>query len=239
MRARRGIHARRLSAVACIVCTTGLAVGASATEYFSWIDRSGTMVLTDDLSSLPPDTQRSAITVHRFVDRPSVPAQSPDVTSNPDQVKSSESPGASTQEESKPAADPRAVSSADLDLPNIRLDTPDEGVKWQYAWVPLTMPIYHGGKSINGFWAHHNAGSPFAAFSELLQRNAGQSVEPRVIGGRIGGGNQHQAEIPSEIRFMRGLLALSERMIPPTQPIHTQRSPQPSGNRSGQSGAGR
>lgn len=226
MRARRGTYARGLSATALAACVIGLAAGAGAAEYYSWIDPSGTIVLTDDVSSLPA-THRSAVTVHYFSDR-SRPAALPD--QSPDPVAPSERPGASAQEEAQPAVESRAVISADPELPNVRLDSPEDGVKWQYAWVPLTMPIYHGGNSINGFWAHHNTTSPFAAFSELLQRNGGQQP---IMGTRvIARHHQRQAGMSSEMRFMRELRALSERMTPPRQIFQAQRSPQISGSHS-------
>lgn len=239
MRALRETLARGLTAAACTTSLIGLAVGASASEYFSWIDRSGTIVLTDDLSNLPPARQRSAVTVHSFPERPPTPATLPDVPHDPDQMKRGESRNASPQEDSRPAPELRRPDPTNLDLPTVMLDSPDEAVKWQYAWVPLTMPIYQSGNSIKGFWAHHNAGSPFAAFHEFLQRNAGQPIGNRMIGGRMTGGNQRQAEVPSDIRFMQGLLVLTERMTPPAQPIPAPRSLQASGSRNGHSGAGR
>jgi hypothetical protein len=198
------------------------------------------MVLTDDLSNLPPAPQRSAVTVHYFTERPPTPAKLPDAPLDPDQLKLKENQNSSPEEKPGSAPEPRRADPTNLDLPTVMLDSPAEAVKWQYAWVPLTMPQYHGGNSINGFWAHHNAGSPFAAFHELLQRNAGQSRGTPIIGSGTIGGNQRQAEVPSEVRFMRGLLALSERMTLPSHPsFHMQRSPQPSGRHPGQSGAGR
>jgi hypothetical protein len=237
MRALR--DTRGLSGAVWISCLLGLPAGASASEYYSWIERSGTMVLTDDLSSLTPATQRSEITVHRFADAPPAAARPVELASKPDRDQAAEPPKPSTPEEPKPAAEPRA-NAADVDLPNIRLDQPEDSVKWQYGWVPLTMPVYHGGKSIKGFWAHHQTGSPFAAFQEFLQRTA-PPIQNRVLLGRMTGGNPRQPEVSSEVRFMRGLLALNERMIAPPQSIPTPapRSLQTGGSRNGHTGAGR
>ena len=225
MKARRGTYTRGLSATALAACVIGLAAGASADEYYSWIDRSGTIVLTDDLSNLP-STHRNTVTIHYFSER-STPAPSLEKPTEP--LTPSESPQPS-QEKPQPAVEPRAVNSADVDLPLVLLDSPEEGVKWQYAWVPLTMPISHGGNSINGFWAHHQTTSPFATFSEVLQRNGGQQP---IMGARvIARHNQRQAGMPSDIRFMRELRALSERMTPPLPIFQAQRSPQKSGSQS-------
>ena len=224
MRARRGTYARGLSATALAACVIGLAAGASAAEYYSWIDRSGTIVLTDDLSNLPA-THRNTVTVHYFSERstPAVSAEKPPVPLMP-----SAHPQSSAQEKPQPAVEPGPVNSADVELPLVRLDSPEEGVKWQYAWVPLTMPIYHGGNSINGFWAHHQTTSPFATFSEFLHRNGGQQP---IMGARgLARHNQRQAGMPSDIRFMRELRALNERMTPPLPILQAQRSSQKSGS---------
>jgi hypothetical protein len=45
-----------------------------AAEFYSWIDSSGSVVLTDDLSELPPSLPKTSIWVHRFLERPAAPA---------------------------------------------------------------------------------------------------------------------------------------------------------------------
>src|SRR6185436_1562106 len=41
-----------------------------AAEFYSWIDSNGAVVLTDDLSGLPPALPKTSVWVHRFLDPP-------------------------------------------------------------------------------------------------------------------------------------------------------------------------
>src|SRR5207249_7020324 len=77
MRVHRGAYARGLSAMAFLL---GIASSPSAVfsgELYSWIDGSGTMVITDDSGQIPPPTLRSQIAVHRF-DGKATPSSKPD-----------------------------------------------------------------------------------------------------------------------------------------------------------------
>lgn len=64
-------------------------------EYYSWIDSSGTLVLTDDLSGLPPSVPPTSVWTYKFRDRPS--------TSNHTQAMNSSA--ASSMQESAPAGE--------------------------------------------------------------------------------------------------------------------------------------
>ncbi|HJU06670.1 MAG TPA: hypothetical protein VJ692_16095 [Nitrospiraceae bacterium] len=44
---------------------------SEAAEYYSWIDPSGTAILTDNPSQIPPASERSAVSVYRYPDLPS------------------------------------------------------------------------------------------------------------------------------------------------------------------------
>jgi hypothetical protein len=46
-------------------------------EYYSWVDPSGTLVLTDDLSGLPPAMPPSSVWTHKFRDRPETTTSEP------------------------------------------------------------------------------------------------------------------------------------------------------------------
>jgi len=128
----------------------------SANDYYSWIDASGTMVMTDDPSRVRPPTDRSQIQVHRF--QPAPPAdpaaaydRAPDSRDEPPQA---------------PAVDPR-----DLSLPLVLLDEPEHQVRAQYVWVPLLSPLFVGGNSVSGFWWHPGAASPVEAFKHYLAQH--------------------------------------------------------------------
>nr|MBI3614379.1 hypothetical protein [Nitrospirota bacterium] len=66
-------------------------------EYYSWIDSSGTLVLTDDLNGLPPSMPPTSVWTHKFRDRPS--------TSTSDHTQAMNSSAASSVQESAPAGD--------------------------------------------------------------------------------------------------------------------------------------
>ena len=74
--------AARLFLPAAFLCLSSQAMGA---EYYSWIDPSGTMVITDNAGQIPPAGTRSAISVHQFPNagRPVVPSSAVDVAERP------------------------------------------------------------------------------------------------------------------------------------------------------------
>jgi len=51
-------------------CQIMLAQSLHAAEFYSWIDPNGTVVLTDDLSGLPPSLPRQSVWIYRYVDPP-------------------------------------------------------------------------------------------------------------------------------------------------------------------------
>lgn len=51
-------------------------------EYYSWIDPSGTLVLTDDLSGLPPAIPPAFVWTHKFRDRPETTTSEPSYANN-------------------------------------------------------------------------------------------------------------------------------------------------------------
>lgn len=66
-------------------------------EYYSWIDSSGTLVLTDDLSGLPPSMPATSVWTHKFRDRPS--------TSTSNHTQAMNGRAASSMQESAPAGE--------------------------------------------------------------------------------------------------------------------------------------
>ncbi|TAJ07103.1 MAG: hypothetical protein EPO61_14090 [Nitrospirae bacterium] len=66
-------------------------------EYYSWIDSSGTLVLTDDLSGLPPSMPSTSVWTYKFRDRPS--------TSTSNHTQAMNSNAASSMQESAPASE--------------------------------------------------------------------------------------------------------------------------------------
>lgn len=179
MRVRRGIEARGLAVALLGAVLACHPTPSFAAEFYSWIDPAGTMVMTDNLSLVPPATQRSPVSVHRFLDRPPLPALS------------QRQPEPSQDNEASPPADPSQKIVADqakvpavdptlLDLPNVLLENPDETVKAEYVWVPLLSPIYLGASPVPGFWCLRTVTDPGAALKDYLGRHLGQVV----IGGR-------------------------------------------------------
>jgi hypothetical protein len=139
------------------LCLPGL---ASANDYYSWIDATGTMVMTDDPSRIPPADNRSQIQVHRFTEAPpSPPALAP------------AEPASREPEEPPQAARPEAVDPRSLDLPLVLLTEPENQVRAQYVWVPLLSPLFVGGTSVSGFWWHPGATSPVEAFKHFLSQH--------------------------------------------------------------------
>jgi hypothetical protein len=150
-----------------------------AAEFYSWIDPAGTMVMTDNLSLIPPATQRSPVSIHRFLDSPSLPSPS-QKESEPRQEPEAGSPADANQKTVVGQAKFLAVDPALLDLSDVLLEKPDEAVKAQYIWVPLLSPIYLGASPVPGFWCLRTVTDPSAALKHYIGRHQGQVV----IGGR-------------------------------------------------------
>lgn len=131
----------------------------SASDYYSWIDGNGTMVMTDDPSRVPPPTSRSQIQVHRFEPSPLGAQNGP-----------AEEPAPASREE--PAlARPEAVDPGDLNLPLVVLGEPERPVGARYVWVPLLSPLLVGGNTVRGFWWYPGTTSPVEAFKHFLAQH--------------------------------------------------------------------
>lgn len=189
MRVLREAYSRGLSTVASALGLACLSSGVWAGEFYSWIDASGTMVMTDDSSRIPPETVRSPVAVHRFQDsRPSPPQprDSVRVLSPPASSMPAQSPS-ETQKVSQPPAKPEPVpvNPADLDLPQVLLDAPDETARTQYFWVPLLAPVYVGSSSVSGFWCHRDVQSPVEAFKQFLRQHLRQTPTNQPMAGGV------------------------------------------------------
>jgi len=162
---------------------------AWAGEFYSWIDASGTMVFTDDASRIPPETVRSPVAVYRFQDSrpsPSQPRDSVRGLSPPAASVPAQSP-ADVQKISQPPPKPESapVNPAELDLPQVLLDAPDETTRTQYFWVPLLAPVYVGSSSVSGFWCHRNVQSPVEAFKQFLRQHLRQTPPNQPMAGGV------------------------------------------------------
>ncbi|MGH7227706.1 MAG: hypothetical protein ACREIH_00715 [Nitrospiraceae bacterium] len=194
MRVHRGTYARGLSVTAALLWIAASPSAAFPGEFFSWIDASGTMVITDDSGQIPPPTQRSQIAVHRFVGK-ATPATMPDgrlpVARGADPTPPVRGPSESERvaPEQKTEPQPHAVDPADLDLPQVLLDAPEETVKTQYAWMPLLSPIYLGPSPVSGFWYHRKVHSPVDAFKQFLRQQP-QHLQHLQGGQAVAGGSQ-------------------------------------------------
>jgi hypothetical protein len=223
----------------------GIASSPSAVfpgEFYSWIDASGTMVITDDSGRIPPSTQRSPIAVHRF-DGKAITSSKPGDhlparASNPAPPAQEPSENLKVAQEEKAASQPNAIEPADLDLPQILLDAPDQTVKIQYDWVPLLSPIYLGPSPVSGFWCRRDVHSPMDAFKQFLRHQHRQLQSGQVV---AGGRHRQNAGVPSGPassstpvynsgnyvydQIMRERQALNERIASQFRPV-TQTSPQ-------------
>ncbi len=169
----------------------GIASAPSAVfpgEFYSWIDASGTMVITDDSGRIPPATQRSPIAVHRFDGKAttsSKPAGHLPVARPADPAPPVQGPSENLKvaQEEKAASQPNPINPADLDLPQILLDAPDQTVKTQYDWVPLLSPIYLGPSPVSGFWCRRDVHSPINAFKQFLRQQHRQLQNSQVVAG--------------------------------------------------------
>src|SRR5213594_3619882 len=124
MRVHRGAYARGLSAMAFLL---GIASSPSAVfsgEFYSWIDGSGTMVITDDSGQIPPPTLRSQIAVHRF-DGKATTSLKPGGhlpvarAADPTPPVQEQSENLKVAQEQKAASQPNPINPADLDLPQV------------------------------------------------------------------------------------------------------------------------
>lgn len=158
------------------MCTLSLAltpIPCLAAEFYSWIDSSGTMVMTDDPSRIPPPTQRSSVTIHRFQDIPP-PAR---IQQSGEQRSSRrpEKPAGRLVPESQVEKDTSTLSLSpaqpgDLDPPPVLIQPPEERMRTQYVWIPLVVPVFVGPDAVSGFWSHLGVSSPIDAFNAFLRK---------------------------------------------------------------------
>ncbi|MEW6544126.1 MAG: DUF4124 domain-containing protein [Nitrospirota bacterium] len=199
----------------------GFLTPALAADYYSWIDTSGTIVLTDDLTHLPPATKRSQVSVHRFPDRPPAPAESEETAAQPPAP-----PGGKQETEARSAPDGR---EAGQDLPNVTLDQPEEGARTQYVWVPLASPVYLTGRPVQGFWSRRSVQSPEEALrAHLVQQRQWSLLEMLTKAGLLpqgrqgrrphapmvaeaGGGQKHPHVIPQQSALTNSRIVAASR----------------------------
>jgi hypothetical protein len=183
MVAYRGTSVGLLAAALCVGLTS-LPTTAGAAEFYSWIDPSGTMVVTDDPGRIPPASQRSPVSVHRYRDRP-IQLESPRVAAAPEPAKSEERGYPGSQEPKATRETVPAGPTAD-DLPSVLLEPPAQSVMAQYYWVPLVTPIYVGTASVSGFWCRRDVSSPVEAFTDYLaQSRPSVQAGQMVVGGML------------------------------------------------------
>ncbi|TAJ26409.1 MAG: DUF4124 domain-containing protein [Nitrospirae bacterium] len=116
MMVRREIYGRGLLVVLAWMALAGLPASTDAAKFYSWIDASGTMVMTDDAGLVPPPMRRSGVSVHRFLDRPLEPARSPKSMEPGKVSEPSLREGRDPIASSAPST-PVSVEPASLDLP--------------------------------------------------------------------------------------------------------------------------
>jgi hypothetical protein len=213
--------------VAASVAAGALAHAASGGEFYSWIDPSGTMVMTDDPSKIPPPTQRSEVQVHKFsrsqpsVSKASVARQPASVESSDPSVEKPATAPVAGREASRGAA----VDPNDLDLPTVMLEPPADGIQSQYVWVPLTAPIYLRSGTVSGFWCHRQVKSPVDAFTQFLRTQLQKTAANQPIGvvawpptGMPSGSSAMSAQTPYSgntvyDQVMRERQALNDRIV--------------------------
>ncbi len=159
---------------------------ARAGDYYSWIDATGTMVITDDPGQIPPVVNRSSVFLHQFEERSQVlvkrDLQPPTPLPSDSQPALVSSEGPSKHE--LPLPDKPLVNPAEAELPPIVVTQPEDAVKDWYRWIPLTTPLYLTTGAISGYWCHQNVSSPEDAFQRFLgiQRTGLSHQGPFVAG---------------------------------------------------------
>ncbi|MCH6558276.1 MAG: hypothetical protein IH803_08680, partial [Nitrospirae bacterium] len=148
-----------------------------AAVFYSWIDSSGTVVMTDDPTRVPLLEERSAVRVHRFLDEAAAPSRVEDSVGDSDRsdrAMTMESPAVSrtASEEPQRTREPSPVDPAELALPTVVLEPPDDAVQVKYTWVPFKTPLLFGLKPVHGFWWHPGSRTPLEAFNRFLTRRS-------------------------------------------------------------------
>jgi hypothetical protein len=234
---------------------TSETIAAPGTEFYSWIDPSGTMVMTDDPSQIPPSAARSPVSIHRYQERPITH----DLARHP-----SRKP-ASSEQESLPRQDPLVEPTkqatqvvqktepavpAETESAPVLLETPEETARNQYLWMPLLAPVYLGGNLVSGFWSHRSVSSPVEAFRRFLAKHDSPKQQILIAGGRLQLGNvfnapSSSAPSPARVRsnamtpvydqVMRERQAMVDRTFTPAHPSRSAGSPSSRGGHGGRS----
>jgi hypothetical protein len=224
-------------------------IAAPGTEFYSWIDPSGTMVMTDDPNQIPPSAVRSPVSIHRFEDRP----VAQDVARHPrrkvtrperERRVSQDPPAQPTQtvQKTEPAAETEAAP--------VLLESPDEAARNQYLWMPLLAPVYLRGNLVSGFWSHRSVSSPVEAFKRFLAQHDEPKQRVLIAGGHIqlgnvfnalpsssqpSAGSRSHAMTPVFDQVMRERQAMVERTFTPSQPSRSAGSSSLRGGHGGRS----
>jgi hypothetical protein len=182
----------------------GVASAPRAAEYYSWIDPSGVLVMTDDPNRIPSPTQRSTVEIHRFQD-PSPGLSGPATNA-----------GASAGAPETQAPEPPP------DLPSVVVGMPDDPVRSQYVWVPLGQPLPIGSEFVSGFWWHPGISSPIDAFKAFLrQHQLAAGLLPAATGApraTLPPPALSRSPNPTYDQVLRERQALIERTFPPSAP---------------------
>jgi hypothetical protein len=211
---------------------------ARAGEFYSWIDSTGTMVITDDPGQIPPAANRSSVFLHQFEERsqvavkrevqpptplPSDPGQEGRTSDRqPTKVSSEGLPPEGPSKNEPPSPDKPLVNPAEAELPPIVVTQPKEAVKDWYRWIPLTTPLYLTTGAISGYWCHQNVTSPEDTFQRFLrlQRTSLSHQEPFVAGlGQRGtngplGSRSGNAIYNQVVRERQALLERNAMLVP-------------------------
>jgi hypothetical protein len=181
-----------------VLAWTSGAIAAPGTEFYSWIDPSGTMVMTDDPSQIPPSAVRSPVSIHRFQD----PAVATDVARHPRRKATrpeQESPtrqdvsAQPTQQGTQVIQKPEPAVPAEAEAAPVLLEIPEDTARNQYLWMPLLAPVYLGGNLVSGFWSHRSVSSPVEAFRRFLAKHDSPTQQILIAGGHLQLGNLFNA----------------------------------------------
>lgn len=150
----------------------GFPPAVASGEYYSWIDPSGTMVLTNDPSTIPPASKRSQVAVHHYEDSQTSAAPPAPAAPSPPEASSVSHPASAV------------TAPVGLDMPRILLDSPDPSFQSQYNWVPLASPIYLGSGTLSGFWCLRTVAAPLQVFKQYLQGQGWSGQGSQMMSGR-------------------------------------------------------
>lgn len=181
MQVRRTASVGGISGLVIWAWVVWLSPVTEAAVFYSWIDSSGTVVMTDDPTHVPLLEERSAGRVHRFLDEAAAPSRVEDSvggSDRSDRAMSMESPTVSrtASEEPQRTREPSPVDPAELALPTVVLEPPDDAVKGKYTWVPFKTPLLFGLKPVHGFWWHPGSLTPLEAFNRFLTRHSERAL---------------------------------------------------------------